>query len=126
MVTCDYCGNSAQRVTGAEIYPHRPDLMGLIFWKCTPCEAYVGCHKNSNAVPLGRLANAELRQAKNAAHRAFDPLWQSGKMTRTGAYRWLSKQLGIAPKNCHIGMFDVATCEQVQQICFCKDFTPEG
>lgn len=117
MVICDYCGNKAALVTGRKIYPHRPDLFPLRFWHCEPCKAWVGCHKNSDAQPLGRLANAELRLAKSAAHRAFDPLWKSGETTRKQAYQWLSIQLGIPSESCHIGMFDVATCLRVQTIC---------
>lgn len=117
MVICDYCGNKAALVTGRKIYPHRPDLNRLQFWHCEPCKAWVGCHKNSDAQPLGRLANAELRLAKSAAHRDFDPLWKSGNMTRKQAYQWLSNQLGIPKENCHIGMFDVETCHRVQAAC---------
>lgn len=92
-------------------------------WVCAPCEAWVGCHPNG--APLGRLANKALRQAKQAAHAAFDPL-VTGKMRRDGvtknhargsAYKWLAGQLGIDRKDCHIGMFDEATCERVVAIC---------
>jgi len=64
-------------------------------------------------MPLGRLANAELRAAKRAAHAAFDPIWKGGDMSRHAAYGWLAKQLGISRANCHIGMFDVDGCEAV-------------
>lgn len=116
-VKCDYCGSDAARVTGKEIYPHRPDLYSLQFWSCSPCGAWVGCHKRSNAVPLGRLANAELRKAKSAAHAAFDPLWKSGDKSRRGAYEWLSRKLNIPFKDCHIGMFDIETCAEVVRVC---------
>jgi hypothetical protein len=59
---------------------------------------------------MGRLANAELRRLKQAAHAAFDPIWKAGNMTRTEAYSWLSGVLGISPANCHIGMFDDEAC----------------
>ena len=63
--------------------------------------------------PLGRLANAELRRAKSAAHAAFDPLWKSKRMKRRDAYGWLARELGISRDNCHIGMFDIAACRAV-------------
>lgn len=115
---CDYCHRDAELVTGNVIYPHRPDLFSKFFWHCAPCDAYVGCHKKDcgygdGTRPLGRLANAELRKAKTAAHAAFDPLWRSGGMSRRAAYAWLASQLGVAPQNCHIGMFDVDTCHAV-------------
>lgn len=116
-LTCNYCGKDAVLVTGKDIYPHRPDLYSLQFWSCLPCGAWVGCHKRSKAVPLGRLANAELRKAKSAAHAAFDPIWKSGDKSRRGAYEWLSKRLNIPFKDCHIGMFDTATCAEVVRVC---------
>ncbi|MGC6389701.1 zinc-finger-containing protein [Ewingella sp. S1.OA.A_B6] len=116
-VICDYCGQPSTLVTGRAIYPHRPDLFSLQFWQCIPCRAYVGCHKDSNAVPLGRLANSSLRAAKNQAHAAFDPIWKNGWMKRKDAYRWLANQLEITSKDCHIGMFNIEMCERVVASC---------
>ncbi len=116
MIKCDYCGNEARQVTGKTIYPHRSDLYRLKFWYCDNGHepAYVGCHKNgSGIVPLGRLANAELRRAKNRAHAAFDPVWREGSMKRNQAYAWLALQLGISREECHIGMMDVEMCGRV-------------
>lgn len=116
-VRCDYCGKPARLVTGLVIYPHRPDLSHLRFWMCDPCSAYVGCHKNSDRhVPLGRLANAELRTWKQQAHSNFDPLWKSGEMSRRDAYTWLADQMKLDFKKCHIGMFNVEQCKRVVQI----------
>jgi hypothetical protein len=115
-VACDYCGDPAMLATGEQIYPHRPDHAHLVFWRCVPCDAYVGCHKNSNAKPLGRLANKELRAWKQRAHAAFDPYWKSGRLKRGDAYARLAKTLGIPQSECHIGMFDVAMCKRVVAI----------
>lgn len=120
--TCPYCTGTAVLVTGADIYPHREDLGDKRFWACKPCDAYVGCHPAATApgggigdgtVPLGRLANAELRSLKQRAHAAFDPLWKSRAMSRRKAYAWLSKAMGLPSKNTHIGMFDEAQCRAV-------------
>lgn len=100
-------------MSGKEIYPHRKDLYKLQFWQCAPCDAYVGCHKKSNAKPFGRLANVKLRKLKLEAHQCFDPSWQSGIKTRQQAYAWLAEELDIPKKHCHIGMFDEQTCERV-------------
>lgn len=115
---CPYCGRQAELVTGATIHPHRPDLHAKYFWLCSPCSAWVGTHRGGrNHQPLGRLANADLRFAKQAAHAAFDPLWRRCGMRRGGAYKWLADQLGIPADKCHIGMFDVSTCERVVAVC---------
>ena len=115
-VTCPYCGSAAELVTGARIYPSRRDLHQKPFFACFPCGAWVGCHPGTNK-PLGRLANATLRQAKNWAHEAFDPLWRNENATRGDMYVWLAGQLGIPRKECHIGMFDVEMCKRVVEVC---------
>lgn len=115
-VVCDYCKARAHLVTGKVIYPHRADLAHKNFYSCTPCKAYVGCHPNT-IVPLGRLADLELRRAKSSAHAAFDPLWKSKDMTRSEAYEWLAGKLKIHRNDCHIGMFDVRQCRDVVEIC---------
>jgi hypothetical protein len=120
-VVCDYCGKDAPLVSGKTVYPHRPDLYAKQFYQCGPCDAMVGCHPGTTK-PLGRLANAELRKAKMAAHAAFDPIWKGGKMKRGSAYAWLADQLGIRQQECHIGMFDVAMCARV--IDACANFNP--
>ena len=114
-VICPYCNSEASLVTGREVYPGRRWLYGKRFYLCEPCDAYVGCHDGTTK-PLGRLANAELRAAKIAAHAAFDPLWKSGRMTRQEAYGWLAMQLKMERNHCHIGMFDVETCQLVVAI----------
>ena len=116
-VICDYCQTTAALVGGDVIYSHRPDLYQKKFWLCAPCDAYVGTHKNSPThEPLGRLANKELRMWKGNAHTVFDPMWLEKKMKRTEAYVWLADALGIHPKDCHIGMFDVAMCKRVIEV----------
>ena len=115
-IVCDYCNNPAVLVDSKVVYGRS---YGMIYL-CQPCDAYVGTHKASGK-PLGRLATAELRKAKIAAHAAFDPLWK-GKVKRDGCskgkargmgYKWLADQLGIKANDCHIGMFDVETCRRV-------------
>lgn len=115
-IYCPYCDRQAELVGGNKIYPHRPDLIFKLFYLCEPCNAYVGCHHGTTK-PLGRLANAELRQAKIAAHEAFDPIWRSGSKTRSSAYSWLAQQMSISKNNCHIGMFDIDQCKAVVRIC---------
>ena len=108
-VPCDYCQRPAPLVTGREIYPHRPDLYGKKFYKCVPCEAWVGCHPGTET-PLGRLADAPLRAAKSRVHALLDPLWRSGKAKRSTVYARLADRIGITPQQCHVGMFDLDRC----------------
>ena len=113
---CDYCGRKAVLTTGDVVYPHRPDLRGRVFWVCEPCDARVGCHPDT-ATPLGRMANADLRAAKQEAHKVFDPIWKDGRRSRSDAYTWLAYKLGISKSKCHIGLFDIAMCRKVVEVC---------
>lgn len=57
-----------------------------------------------------------LAQARCAAHSAFDAIWKGGLMTRSEAYAWLAEQLDVAPADCHMVLFDEATCERVVRL----------
>ena len=119
-VGCPYCKGAAELVGGYVIYPHIPSLYGQKFWQCAPCGAYVGCHRpnvgyGDGTRPLGRLANAALREAKSATHALFDGLWQDGDMTRKQAYAWLSSEVGL--EQAHIGDFDEETCAKAMAAC---------
>lgn len=42
-------------------------------------------------------------------------------MTRNEAYEWLAYMLHITESECHIGMFDEATCNKVIKLCKKQD-----
>ena len=118
---CRYCGGTAELVTGETLYPHRPDLFKLLFWRCAPCDAHVGCHRpnigyGNGTRPLGDLANKELRLLRGFAHAAFDPLWEEGLMDRKGAYAWLAARLEISVADTHIGSFDEKLCRRTIEL----------
>lgn len=113
-VICPYCGERAEFVDSKIVYGKS---YGKIYL-CRKCFAYVGVHKGTDK-PLGRLANAELRYWKKAAHAAFDPIWKYGRFRgyRNAAYGWLAGRMGLSVEETHIGMFDVAQCKKAIQIC---------
>lgn len=89
----------------------------------------MGCHRGTR-LPLGRLADKELRDAKRAAHEAFDRTWRarlakrsavdptySKRNARASRYKLLASLLGVAPSACHIGMFDLQQCRRVVGLC---------
>ena len=102
---CPYCGGETAIVSGEVIYPHRPDLYCKSFRACLPCKAWAGCHPGTER-RMGRIANAETRKLKQAAHAAFDQLWQSGRMKRKAAYAWLQSVTGLTPNEAHIGWME--------------------
>ncbi len=82
---------------------------------CSTCDMTHGAHQHTGE-PLGIPADKETRMARMAAHNAFDPLWKSGRMKRREAYAWLAGELGIPIEKCHIGSFDLETCDRVSKL----------
>lgn len=112
---CPYCHAETRVVSDKDIYG---SSYGKTFIQCTvDPEHYVGTYANGKS--LGRLADKTLRLKKREAHAAFDPLWNEHPKlfkTRNGAYKWLSKQMGIPFEDTHFGMFDEAQCIQAIQL----------
>lgn len=106
---CRYCGAPVELVNNSEIYNGRSYGAWPYAYKCTSCDSHVGVHKYTD-IPLGTLADADLRSWRQAAKENFNPLWQDGAMSRTEAYAWLAQKLGIERAQCHIGMMETEQC----------------
>lgn len=112
----------ARLTNGSEIYPHRPDLHNLPFWKCDGCGNYVGCHyKTSNPIqPLGVIPTPELKKARMRIHSLLDPMWKSGLYSRKHIYKALSSELGYQYHTANI-----RSVEEARKICkFLIEFAP--
>lgn len=108
---CPYCGKETLLTDSSEVY-------GVSYgpiYLCRDCNAFVGCYTGTT-ISLGRLANAELREAKKRAHHYLDQLWISGRHSRHSIYTWLSNQLGIPRELTHIGMSDIEQCNKIAEI----------
>lgn len=142
---CPYCFSPARLTDADEVYgvgqPYAVQL--YVCGRYPDCDAYVGVHRNTGE-PLGRLANRQLRRAKQIAHEAFDPLWKDAPklyelpedslernraikrlrgIARNRAYKWLAVQMGIPVEETHIGWMDLEGCQRVAEIC--KNASPE-
>lgn len=116
---CRYCGGVIRRVPAEKVYQaatERLKQQRQWIYQCQNCNARVGCHRDSKR-PLGNVANEVLRLKRVEAHRVFDALWKSGRMTRTGAYRWLAGELHLRPDRAHIGGFEMDQCQKVIELC---------
>ena len=111
-VICPYCGAKAELKDSAILYRGRSYGKVYLCSNYPTCDAYCGVHKGTD-VPLGRLANAELREWKKRAHAAFDPLWKTGGISRKRAYAIASDIMGKPVDETHIGMFDVQECKDL-------------
>ena len=105
---CPYCGKEAKWVDNKEVYGKRYGQSYMCYW-CKDCDAYVGCHQNGRT-PLGTMANKELRVWRMKAHRKIDPIWKSGKFSRSEVYKKLADHFG---KEVHIGESDIEMCKKI-------------
>ena len=117
---CDYCGVEAVLASaGEEIYPYLDDHGAV--WICSACQAWIGVRARSkHHVPLGRLADAALRERKRSLHDALEPL-VTAKMRRDGvnafeargkAMKWLIASLGIDVSSPSIHALPLDQCDQ--------------
>lgn len=94
---------------------HHNDVYGRSYgewpwmYRCSACDVRVGMHPFTD-IPLGALADEELRRARKLCKTPFDKLWQGGAMSRDDAYQRLAAHLGIAISDCHFGLFDAHRC----------------
>ena len=127
-VSCTYCSKPTLRMTGSELHPSRSDLANKHYHVCRNCDAWIGC-KGTGWEPSGRLANAQLRRAKQDAHAALEPIWQQAmaehgwtkSKARNLAYKWIANELDLGPGRPQIGEFDLRQCELVTSICRYRD-----
>lgn len=122
-LTCPKCHSKALLRPASVIFgDHAPDPTAK-FYVCArypACDCYVSAHKGS-LLPMGTLADGDLRRKRHQAHRALDALWRSGAMSRKQAYRLLQLYLGIPEEDAHIAKFSAARCDDV--ISFCRQFS---
>lgn len=114
---CPYCGSIAVLRSAEGIYPDDNKNRMLYVCKNYPqCDAYVNVHAGTN-IPMGSLADHELRSLRKKAHQYFDRLYLSGLMSREDAYVWLSELLAMPLSEAHIGHLGEYYCQLVCKEC---------
>ena len=84
---CPYCGSRAVYRSADGIYKDNPGKVMLYVCSHYPkCDAYVRTHAGTN-IPVGSMANRELRALRRAAHSSFDRIYKSGRMSKEDAYK---------------------------------------
>lgn len=120
-IKCPYCKSQAFLRPASVVHEHF--ISGEEVYVCArypACDAYVSAHRDTR-LPMGTLANKQLRKKRRQAHIALNQLWGQGFMTKKEAYRWLQVQLGLPESEAHIGNFSEFRCEQI--ITLCSRFT---
>ncbi len=112
---CPYCGAPVVYRSADGIYnENKTHTMLYVCSRYTECDAYVRVQPGK-AIPLGTLANGDLRALRREAHHYFDRLYTSGRMTKQEAYHWLATFLQVP--QAHIGYLGEYTCKQVIRAC---------
>lgn len=110
---CPYCGSSVILRSADGIY--RENTKGAMLYVCKrypACDAYVRTRPGTSR-PVGTLANRELRLLRREAHRYFDRLYLSGRMSKEQAYEWLASLIQAPMSKAHIGYLGEYYCRQV-------------
>jgi ssDNA-binding Zn-finger/Zn-ribbon topoisomerase 1 len=110
---CPYCGSPVIFRSADGIY--HDNSKGMMLYVCShypQCDAYVRVHVGTN-IPVGSLANHELRTLRRTAHQYFDQLHQSGYMSKQDAYQWLADLICAPLSEAHIGHLGEYYCKQV-------------
>ena len=119
-IWCPYCGRKAVLRSATYVYGERCISPEKHLYVCSGylkhCDAYVGVHEH-NLMPLGTMADGELRHLRIEAHYALDAVWKRGYMTRKGAYVWLANKMNLREKDMHIGLFSYYCCQESIRIC---------
>lgn len=118
-IKCPYCGSQAYLRPASVVYGDRTDDAGAKLYVCArypACDAYVTAHKDT-LLPMGTLADRNLRRKRMEAHAALSRLIDSGLMTRKQAYRWLQTQFGLPESEAHIAKFSELRCQKVIDLC---------
>lgn len=112
---CPYCGAPVVYRSADGIY--KENANGVMLYVCSnypKCDAYVRVHAGTR-IPVGTLANQELRSLRRTAHKYFDRLHQCGIMSKDDAYRWLADLVCAPLSEAHIGYLGEYYCKLVTE-----------
>lgn len=117
-IRCPYCGAHAVMRSSKAVYQSKakPGRHLFVCARYPLCDSYVGAHEGT-LLPMGTLANGDLRNKRIQAHRAFNRLWESGTMKKWQAYRWMQAKFGLCSQQAHIAMFSEYMCDQLITEC---------
>lgn len=111
--SCPFCQSKVKISTHKEVYGKDYGDWPWVY-RCEHCDAQVGMHPFTN-LPLGTLADKELRNARKRCKAPFESLWRNQQMSRSEAYSALAEHLKISVSACHFGWFDAEQCEEARK-----------
>lgn len=117
---CNCCIDNGNSITDNIVLVENKEIYGRNYgdwpwiYLCKECRAYVGLHPYTH-IPLGTLADKELREARKTSKSYFEILHKSGFKSRSEAYKMLAQKMGIPTEECHFGWFDIERCMLAEQ-----------
>lgn len=118
-IKCPYCHAHASLRPASVVYGENARSHGKYIYLCDrwpSCDAYVSAHRRT-LLPMGTLADGDLRHKRILAHRALQQLCRSHHMEKWDGYIWLQAKLGLNNKQTHIGQFSDWMCDEVIRLC---------
>ena len=117
-IHCPYCGTKATLRPSSAVYGDAAKTDGYLYVcdRYPKCDSYVGAHKKTK-LPMGTLANGDLRNKRIQAHKAFDWMWKSGLLSGWQAYKWMQGKLDLSDEQAHIAMFSEYMCDRLIAEC---------
>lgn len=117
-IYCPYCGAKASLRPTSVVYGDDAKTDGYLYVcdRYPKCDSYVGAHQRTK-LPMGTLANGDLRHKRIEAHKAFDWMWKSGLMTKWQAYKWMQGKLALTDEQAHIAKFSEYMCDRLIEEC---------
>ena len=110
---CPYCGSHSVLRSADGIYRNNDkNTMLYVCSRYPVCDSYVRVHPGTK-IPMGTMADRQLRALRNEAHRNFDQLHKKGLMSKEEAYHWLASILAAPLGQAHIGYLGEYYCRQV-------------
>lgn len=106
---CHYCKTLVVITTNKVLYGKDFGSYPWIYY-CPNCTASVGMHLGTG-IPLGSLANKELKMARRDAKARFILYCQVAEIHRNQGYIDLAHLMGIPNGETHFGMFDLERCQ---------------
>lgn len=118
-IKCPYCHAQATLRPASIVYGTNKQSKGKYLYLCDrwpACDAYVSAHEHT-LLPMGTLANGDLRHKRILAHRALKQFQKDCHMEKWEVYIWLQAKLGLHASQAHIGQFSEYMCDQVISLC---------
>lgn len=113
--TCPYCSGPVELTHNSEVYGRSIGDWPFVYACVGDCEAHVGVHADTD-IPLGTLANKELRIERQKSKQSFHAAMTYKRLSRAEAYRWLASELNLPLGQTHYGWMDLPTVKRAYLI----------